>query len=264
MSSVTSRDGTTIAFDVSGEGPALILVGGAMSARVDARELAGVLAKDFTVYAYDRRGKGDSGDTLPYAPEREIEDIAALIAEAGGSAFVFGHSSGAALALRAAASGLAIPKLALYEPPFIVDDSRPMPPSDYTEHLEELITSGRRGDALEYFMTAAVMIPQQVVAGMRQSPMWPGMEAIAPTLLYDQAILGDTMSGSPEPLRRWATVTTPTLVMDGGASATWMHHSAETLAETLPNAERRTLEGQDHGPAASMLAPVLVSFFEGE
>lgn len=264
MHTTTSKDGTVIAFDTSGEGPALIVVGGAMSARADVTELAGVLAKDFTVYAYDRRGRGDSGDTQPYAVEREIQDIAALIAEAGGSAFVFGHSSGAVLAIRAAAAGLAIPKLAVYEPPFIVDDARPIPPSDYSANLREMITAGHRGDALEYFMTAAVMMPREAVAGMRHSPMWSGMEAIAPTLLYDDAIMDGAMTGSPEPLRQWATLAVPTLVIDGGASAAWMHHSAEALAETLPNARRQTLEGQDHGAAASVLAPVLVSFFTGE
>jgi pimeloyl-ACP methyl ester carboxylesterase len=264
MQTTTSKDGTVIAFDRSGEGPALILVGGATADRSGAVEIAGVLAKDFTVYAYDRRGRGESGDTLPYAVEREIEDIDALIAEAGGSAFVFGGSSGAVLALRAAAAGLAIPKLAVYEPPFIVDGSRPMLPSDYVTHLNELIAEGRRGDAVEYFMTAAVLVPPEMVAGMRNAPMWPGMERVAHTVPYDGAIMGDTMSGRPEPIRRFAAVTVATLVMDGGASPDWMRHGVQALVAVLPDARYRTLAGQDHGPASAVLAPELVSFFKGE
>lgn len=264
METTTSKDGTTIAYDRSGEGPALILVGGAMSDRAAATELAGVLASDFTVFAFDRRGRGDSGDTQPYAPEREVEDIAALIGEAGGSALVFGHSSGAGLALLAVLGGLSIPKLAVYEPPFIVDDTRPQAPSDYVEHLNELLAAGRRGDAIEYFMTKAVLVPQEMMAQMRNAPMWPGMEKIAHTIPYDGEIMGDGMSGSPEPLKRFAAVTIPTLVMVGGASPEWMQNGTRLLAETVPGAQYHTLAGQDHGPASSLLAPELVTFFKGE
>jgi pimeloyl-ACP methyl ester carboxylesterase len=160
MSKVISRDGTAIAFDRSGQGPVLILVTGAIATRSDAASLAARLSPHFSVFAYDRHGRGESGDTPPYAVEREVEDLDALITEAGGSAFVYGHSSGAALALEAARRlSTKITKLAVYEPPFIVDDSRPPVPKDYLTRLTELVSSGRRGDAVEYFATKGVGVP---------------------------------------------------------------------------------------------------------
>jgi len=261
MQTVTSNDGTTIAFDRSGAGPAVILVGGALSERSAGIPLATRLAPHFTVYAYDRRGRGDSGDTQPYEVEREIEDIAALIQEAGGSAFVFGMSSGAALALEAANRGLAITKLALYEPPFIVDDARKPIPADYVTQLGELARSGRRGEAVEYFMANAVEVPADMVAQMRQSPMWPAMEALAHTLAYDGAIMGANMSGKPFSPGQWADVTIPTLIMDGGGSPAWMHNAAQAAADILPNARRLTLEGQTHAVDPDVLAPALQAFF---
>jgi pimeloyl-ACP methyl ester carboxylesterase len=260
---VRSKDGTAIAFDQSGDGPAIILVGGAMSTRSASVPLAALLAPHFTVFAYDRRGRGDSGDTAPYAVEREVDDLAALISQAGGSAFVCGHSSGAALALEAAARGLAITKLALYEPPFIVDDSRPPLPGDYVTQLTELIASGRRGDAVAYFMTTGVGLPVEAVAQMRHDPMWPALEDVAHTLPYDGTIMGDTMRGNPLPLKRWASVTVPTLVMDGGESPAWQRTAVQALVDVLPQAQRRTLEGQTHGVAPDALAPVLEEFFAG-
>jgi len=261
MQTVTSNDGTTIAFDRSGAGSAVILVGGALSERSAGIPLATRLAPHFTVYAYDRRGRGDSGDTQPYEVEREIDDIAALIQEAGGSAFVFGMSSGAALALEAANRGLAITKLALYEPPFIVDDARKPIPADYVTRLGELARSGRRGEAVEYFMANAVEVPADMVAQMRQSPMWPAMEALAHTLAYDGAIMGDNMSGKPFSPGQWADVTIPTLVMDGGDSPVWMHNAAQAVAGILPNARRLTLEGQTHAVDPNLLASALMQFF---
>ena len=261
MQTVTSNDGTTIAFDRSGAGSAVILVGGALSERSAGIPLATRLAPHFTVYAYDRRGRGDSGDTQPYEVEREIEDIAALIQEAGGSAFVFGMSSGAALALEAANRGLAITKLALYEPPFIVDDARKPIPADYVTQLGELARSGRRGEAVEYFMANAVEVPADMVAQMRQSPMWPAMEALAHTLAYDGAIMGANMSGKPFSPGQWADVTIPTLIMDGGGSPAWMHNAAQAAADILPNARRLTLEGQTHAVDPDVLAPALQAFF---
>lgn len=263
METAQSADGTTIAFERTGVGPAVILVGGALSDRSAATNLATGLADALTVVAFDRRGRGDSTDTPPYAVEREIEDVDALIGAVGGSAFVFGHSSGAVLGLRAAAAGLAISKLGVYEPPFIVDGTREPLPADYVAHLAELAASGRRGDAVEYFMTVGVGVPAEVIAQMRRAPMWAGMEALAHTLAYDGRVMGDAMAGSPAPLRRWASLRTPTLVVDGGASPPWMRNAARTLAETLPNASYRTLEGQDHGPASSVLGPVLAAFFAG-
>jgi pimeloyl-ACP methyl ester carboxylesterase len=261
---VRSSDGTTIAFDRSGEGPPLVLVGGALSDRAAAAPLAGHLAERFTVIAYDRRGRGDSGDTAPYAVDREVDDLLALLVEAGGSAFVFGHSSGAALALEAAANGLPIVKLALYEPPFIVDDSRPELPRDYVTRLEELVSADRRGDAVEYFRTVAVGVPADMVAQMRSSPMWPSMEAVAHTISYDGRVMGDALVGSPEPLQRWESVTIPTLVMDGGASPDWQRNAVRALVDVLPDVRHRTLEGQGHGPADELLAPALIEFFTAD
>jgi pimeloyl-ACP methyl ester carboxylesterase len=263
MSEVQSKDGTSIAFDRSGEGPPIILVLGSLNDRSSAAPLAAALAPHFTVYAYDRRGRGESGDTPPYAVDREVEDIDALIAEAGGSAFAYGHSSGAKLALDATARGLAITKLALYEPPFIVDDSRPSLPGNYVATLQELASSGRRGDAVAYFVTRGVGLPSEFADQMRNAPMWPAFEALAPTLAYDGIIMGDTMSGRALP-SEWATsVTTETLVMDGGASPAWQRHAVRALADLLPHAQRRSLEGQDHEVAPEVLAPVLVKFFAG-
>jgi pimeloyl-ACP methyl ester carboxylesterase len=262
MRTVISKDGTPIAFDQSGQGTGLILVAGATATRVAEASVAATLASDFTAFAYDRRGRGDSGDTAPYAVEREVEDIEALIDEAGGSAFVFGHSSGAVLALEAARLlSSKIKKLALYEPPFIVDDSRPPLPENYVAHLIDLVASNRRGEAVEYFMTAAVGVPAEMVAQMRQSPMWPGLEAVAHTIAYDGTIMGDTMRGNPAPLKKWASVTVPTLVMDGGISHPFMHSAAQAITAILPNARRQTLAGQDHGPADDVLIPVLKEFF---
>ena len=269
MRTVISKDGTPIAFDQSGQGPAIILISGASATRVDAAPLATALAPDFTVFAYDRRGRGESGDTFPYAVEREVEDIDALIDEAGGSAFVFGHSSGAVLALEAARLiPTRITKLAVYEPPFILDASRAPAPEDYAQHLTELAASGHRGEAVEYFMTV-VGGPAEMVAMMRQSPMWPGLEAIAPTLAYDATVMGNTMRGDPTSLSTWASVPVPTLVMDGTVffgreeGHAFLRHGADEIASILPNAQRRTLEGQDHGAAPDLLAAALKAFFIG-
>ncbi len=261
MRTVISNDSTTIAFDQSGAGPAVILVGGALSDRTAAAPVAALLAPHFTVINFDRRGRGDSGDTHPYAVEREVEDIAALIAAVGGSACVFGKSSGAALALEAANRGLPITKLALYDPPFIVDTTRKPIPTGYVSHLGELASSGRRGEAVEYFLANAVEVPNEALAQMRQAPMWPAMEAMAHTLAYDGAIMEGNMAGKPFPPGQWAAVTIPTLVMDGGDSPVWMHNAAQAVADVLPNARRITLEGQTHAIDPGILVPVLVKFF---
>lgn len=258
---VISEDGTRIAFDRTGQGPALILVGGALSDRSGSAPLAQALAPHFTVYSYDRRGRGESTDTEPYTPEREFEDLVALIVEAGGRAFVHGHSSGAVLALETASRLPGnITKLSLYEPPLIVDDSRPPPPSDYVQQITTLLSQDRRGDAVAFFMTDVVGTPPEALAQMRSAPSWPAMEALAHTLPYDGAVLGDLMSGGPLPAGRWS-MTEPVLVMDGGASPPWIRTSARSLAENLPNAEHRSLEGQTHAVAPEVIAPVLERFF---
>ena len=263
MYTVASKDGTTIAFDRTGEGPAVILVGGALQHRAidpSTTRLAELLSSAFTVCHYDRRGRGDSGDTMPYAVEREIDDIDALIQDAGGSAFLFGMSSGAVLGLEAADRGLAVTKLALYEPPFMVDDSRPPVPEDYRERLTAMLSEGRRGDAIELFMTEAVGVPAETVPPMRGAPFWPGLESVAHTLPYDAAIMTGFMSGTPLPAARWAGVTIPTLVVDGGASPAWARNAVQAIVDALPQAERRTLDGQTHQVDPEVLAPLLEAF----
>ncbi len=263
MQTVTSRDGTKIALDILGDGPPVIFVGGALADRSAGAPLATALARNFTVFNYDRRGRGDSGDTPPYAVAREVEDIAAVMAEAGGAAFLIGGSSGAVLALDATASGLPVTRLALYEPPFIVDDSSPPVPGDMVETLTRLVAAGRRGDAVEHYMTKALGVPAQVVATMRSSPFWAQWEATAHTLAYDFTIMAGTVSGQPLPASRWAAVNVPTLVMDGGASPAHMHSGAQALADLLPTAERRTLPGQTHDVDVEVLTGVLTDFFCG-
>lgn len=261
---VTSADGTTIAYDVRGTGPAVILVGGAFQHRaVDARteQIANLLAaRNFTVVHYDRRGRGGSGDTPPYSTKREVEDIAALIGAVGGSAALFGMSSGAALVLDAVAAGLPVTTAALYEPPFIVDDSRAPLPADYREHLDALIAANRGGDAAEYFLTVAVGVPAQIVAGMRQAPIWAGFESVAHTLAYDAALMEGTLDNGPLPTDRWSGVTIPVFIGNGGASAQQMQSAADALAQLLPNTRRATFEGQEHGIDPAALVPVLAEF----
>jgi pimeloyl-ACP methyl ester carboxylesterase len=269
MRTVMSRDGTRIAFDQQGQGPALILVGAASATRADEASLAVALAPSFTVFAYDRRARGDSGDTRPYAVEREVEDLDALIDVAGGSTFVFGHSSGAVLALEAARLlPSKITKLALYEPPFFVDDTHAPQPERLAEHLDELVASGQRGQAVESWL-AFMGLPAEMVAQMRHSPMWPQMESGAQSLAYDATIMEDTQQGSNAPLEKYASVTVPTLVLDGTVlmgsvdSHEFMRHAADALATVLPTAQRRILEGQDHGPSDAVLASALNEFFPG-
>jgi pimeloyl-ACP methyl ester carboxylesterase len=265
MKMATSRDGTHIAYDELGEGPPLVLVGGAFNTRTFGPNggLAPLLAERFTVINYDRRGRGDSTDSAPYSVEREIEDIEALIAEAGGSAHVFGISSGAALALEAANRGLAIEKLALYEAPFIVDDSRAPVPDDYLQRMEGLVASDRRGDAIRLFMRQGVGLPAVFVAMMRVMPAWSKLKTVAPTVVYDAAIVDDYQKGRPLPSDRWTSVTMPTLVAVGGKSPDWMRNAMRSLADVLPNARHNTLKGQTHIVKPQALAPVLIEFFEG-
>jgi pimeloyl-ACP methyl ester carboxylesterase len=261
MRTVISKDGTPIAFDQLGQGPALILVAGALCARLSwsGPELAKLLAPHFTVYNYDRRGRGDSGDTRPYAVTREVEDIEVLIDEAGGSAYLYGHSSGGALALEAALRlGEKVKKLAIYEVPYNDDREAQRAWRAYIQQLTELLAANRRGDAVALFMKY-VGTPAEQIEGMRHTPAWPQLEAIAPTLAYDHAaILGEDVS---VPIERAAQVRVPTLVMNGGASFPFMYETARTLGQAMPHAQLRTLEGQSHGPADDVLAPALQEFF---
>ena len=263
MQTAISKDGTTIAYDKIGHGPAVILVAGAFCSRSSwsGPELAKLLAPQFTVINYDRRGRGDSGDTKPYAVEREIEDIDALIDDAGGAAYLYGHSSGAALALDAAIKlGNKVKKLAMYEAPYSDDRGDQRSWKKYIEQLTKALSADRRGDAVALFMQY-VGTPDDQIEGMRGTPMWASLEAIAPTLAYDHtAILGEDRS---VPTESAASVTVPALVMNGSASFPFMYPTAQALCRAMPDAQLRTLEGQTHAVDSGVLAPVLVEFFQG-
>ena len=257
MKKVISKDGTSIAFDQTGSGLPVVLVCGGSTDRMANAALADLLAAHFTVFNYDRRGRGDSGDTAPYAVEREVEDIEAVIEAAGGSAFLYGTSSGAALALEAAANQLAVTKLALWEPPFMTDDNQTRPPANTAAIFNELVGAGRRGDAVEFFMTKVVGLPPSFAAFAHTQPWWAGQEALAHTLAYDATIMGDYSL----PTARAEAVKVPTLVMVGGASWDWMQNTARTLSQLLPNGQLRTLEGQEHNVNPAAIAPMLEEFF---
>ena len=256
MDKALSNDGTEIAFDRLGQGQAVVLVSGASTGRAVHGSLAQLLSSDFTVFNYDRRGRGDSGDTPPYTVEREIEDLAAVIAAAGGSALVFGNSSGAVLALRAAAAGLSISRLALWDPPFMVDPGAPQRQHEYLTKLTELLAEGRRGDAMALFMTF-IGLPLEMIDGMRRAPMWVGMEAVAPTLVYDAMVMGD----STVPTRLVSSIKVPTLILTGGSSGAWADDAAKALLGALPSSQHRALEGQSHAVAWDVLGPALKEYF---
>ncbi|MGI5152184.1 alpha/beta fold hydrolase [Plantactinospora sp. CA-294935] len=260
---VVSADGTVIAFSAWGRGEPLIIIDGATAYPainpLD-EEIGRLLGDEFRTYAYDRRGRGESTDTAPYAVSREIEDLAALITVAGAPATVFGWSSGAVLALDAAAAGLPISRLVLFEPPFVVDDSRPPLPADYVRRLDAAVADGRPGDAAELFLTAAAGMPAEAVEGIRQSDFWPVMEAVAPTIAYDGRIIGTTMSGAPLPRDRWAAVNAPTLVLHGTGTFPFIVTAAHALTELLPTAALRAVEGEQHSAPADVLAAALRDF----
>ncbi|MFI6489704.1 alpha/beta fold hydrolase [Streptomyces sp. NPDC050564] len=251
-----SRDGTPIAYERHGDGPAVVLVGGAMCTGATLAPLAAALSDRFGAVTYDRRGRGDSGDTAPFAVAREVEDIAALIEASGGSAVLYGISSGGALALRAAASGLPVSKVAVYETPFAVSEGGGKERREYTQRLTELLGEDRRGDAVELFM-ALVGTPPEMIAGARRSPAWPHMEAIAPTLAYDNAAMGDGLV----PRDLLTSVTVPVLSVAGGASPEWLREAARAVADMVPEGSYRTLDGQTHMVDPQALAPLLTEFF---
>jgi len=262
MTQAISRDGTAIAYERSGQGPALILVDGALCSRAfgPMPKLAPLLAPHFTVYVYDRRGRGESGDTQPYAREREVEDIEALIQAAGGSAFLVGLSSGAALALEAAASGLPIRKLVAYEPPY-VDDGARNGGAEHESQLKSLLAAGNRAGAVTYFMRSMVGVPAPVVVMMKLMPwIWRKMKAVAHTLAYDAAV----MSGFKVPTARLAKVRVPTLAMHGSKTDVRLQKAARAVAAAVPGAQHRTLEGQTHNVAPTVLTPAVVEFFTAD
>jgi pimeloyl-ACP methyl ester carboxylesterase len=260
VSVVESADGTRIAYEQKGHGPALLVVTGALNTRMSGStpELVDLLAPELSVYCYDRRGRGDSGDTQPYAVEREIEDIDAVIDEAGGVASLYGHSSGACLALEAAgALGTKVSKLALYEAPYNDDPAAERAWGEYIQRLNDALGDGRRGDAVALFMQYTGMAAEEVDA-MKQSPFRPNLEAIAPTLAYDHpGILGRT---GAIPVERLADIFNATLVMCGDSSFPFMRTTAHTITRALPNARLRVVEGQGHAVQPQILAPVLTEF----
>jgi pimeloyl-ACP methyl ester carboxylesterase len=255
MDKVISQDGTAIAYDTLGTGPGLILVAGAFTDRTFYVPQATALSEAFTVVTYDRRGRGDSGDTAPYAIEREIDDLAAL-REATGASYGYADSSGVMVLLRAAAAGVPFEKLTIMEPPFRVEGAPPAP-DRYVERLQEFIAAGDPGGAAELFIVEAVGQPQEVVEQMRPTPMWAALEAMAPTLVYDALQLGD----SSVPSELLARVSVETLALCSTASPEWLQNASRSAAAGLPNAERRALEGQFHQITPEVLAPALAEFF---
>ncbi|MEV7736347.1 alpha/beta hydrolase [Streptomyces sp. NPDC088921] len=252
-----SRDGTPIAYERTGHGPAVILVSGAMSTGGTVAPLAVPLSERFDVLVYDRRGRGASGDTAPYAVAREVEDLAALIDAAGGEACLCGVSSGGALVLEAAASGLPVRRVAVYETPYAdFLDGGAEHNAEYTEKLTAALAEGRRGDAVELFLRLTGM-GEEMIQGARQSPMWPGMEAVAPTLAYDNSVMADGLV----PRDRLASITVPLLAVAGGASPEWMREGTRAVAEAAPKGSYRVLEGQTHMVDPTTLGPVLAEFF---
>jgi pimeloyl-ACP methyl ester carboxylesterase len=258
---VTSADGTSIGFDVFGSGGVpLLMTAGAFNTRTTTEPLAVALGSGFTVFNYDRRGRGESGDTPPYAVEREIEDLDALITAAGGRAAVFGYSSGATLALRAAASGLAIGMLVLYDPPFVVDESVPPLPPDLPKQLASLVEGDRRGEAVELFQTRAIGMPEAVVAQMRHAPFRPAMEAVAQTLVYESILIGD-LRLPPDLL---PAVSVPALVITGEDSPPVLQAAAEVVADGLAQGRLVVLEGQSHDIDPDATAAVMREFLAGQ
>lgn len=260
MAQVTSRDGTSIDYERAGSGPVVVLVGGGLDDGAENAPLAKELAADFTAVNYARRGRGGSGDVLPYALEREIEDLAALIDAVGGPAHLFGASSGGALALEAAAAGLPIGKIAVYEVPYQVGDASVQRWREYVRELHASLAEGRHGEALRLFMRLAGASDQDI-AGAEDSPMWPPLLDLAPTLAYDAACLGD----GPPPAARLATITQPTLVATGADDPQGMGgffgQAADAITACVPHAERRILDIREHMVNAKALAPALTGFF---
>ncbi len=255
---VTSKDGTKIAYDKVGSGPVVVLVLGALNSRKSGAKLAKLLASRFTVISYDRRGRGDSTDTAPYAPQREVEDVKALIDEIGEHVFLYGHSSGAALAIEATNKlNKQVRKLAMYEAPYALASDASKAAREYNSLLKKLLASGRNGDAVALFVRSVGVSDKQVQA-MKRMTMWRGLERLAPTLAYDSDILGE---GHSLPTALLAGITTPTLVMHGGAGTPAMRDTAQAISEAIPKAQLRTLAGQTHGVRPKVLAPVLAEFF---
>lgn len=262
MRKAVSKDGTTIAYKKTGEGPPVVFLGGGFRDHTAFDQVLPVLAPHVTAYTYDRRGRGESGDAPTYAIEREIEDIEALIAEAGGQAAVFGGSSGGILALEAAMAGAAITKLLLLEPPYWMDmEECPWPPDDFTENLRALLAQERRGDAAEYFLAKMAYFSPEEIARWRAGPMWAANEAMAHTLAYDTVII--TEHGRRLPVERMAAMTIPTLVINSEMTSAWLLAAAQATAAALPNSRGVTLPGVWHKVSPEILGQAVVDFVAG-
>jgi pimeloyl-ACP methyl ester carboxylesterase len=257
----TSADGTTIVYDQWGSGPLVVIVGGAFNDRGTWAALAQALASDFTVVSYDRRGRGDSGDTEPYAVEREVEDLAAVIAAASpdGTACAHGVSSGGALLLRAIADGTPVTKASVSEPPYRVEGAPPAP-RDYRRTLRRFIDAGDRGGAVEYFLTQAVGLPAEAVAQMKATPAWGYLQGLAHTLEYDAEALGDDGQGLPGDLL--AGISAPVLAVSSVSTAPWLAAAAAAVAHGVPQGHHLRLEGGFHEVPTPVLAPALAAFYQ--
>ncbi|ACQ79989.1 alpha/beta hydrolase fold protein [Beutenbergia cavernae DSM 12333] len=262
-STVTSADGTTIAYSAWGAGEPIVIIDGATAYRATTPENAAtaeLLADEFLVINYDRRGRGGSGDTPPYAVEREFEDLAAILEHVGGgrAATVFGWSSGGNLALNAAQAGVPIARLAVFEANAVVDDDRPPLPADYVQRAEDAVAAGRPGDAVALFLSAAVGLPDEMIAELRQDPKeWPPLEAIGPTIAYDGRQVGDAMSGRPLRSDLWNRVDVPVLVMHGRDTWPFLAAAARAIAEHLPTATLKPVPGENHSTSPEVLAAAL-------
>jgi len=255
---VISGDGTRIAYDKVGHGQVVILVLGALNSRKSGASLAKLLSTRFTVISYDRRGRGDSTDTAPYSPQREVEDVEALIGAVGGPVCLYCHSSGGALALQAADKlGAQVRKLAIYEVPYSLDDDARKAASEYFRLLENLLKAGRNEEAVALFIRSVGVSDKQIQALKRMS-MWRRLETLAPTLAYDSEVMGE---GHALPSALLARIPAPTLVMHGGAGAPSIRDAARAISEAIPKAQLRTLAGQTHGVRPKVLATVLEEFF---
>lgn len=258
----TSADGTPIAYERIGAGPAVVIVDGALCSREmgPSRAVAEHLAEHYTVYIYDRRGRGESGDTATVTPEREVEDLEAVITAAGEPVRIVGFSSGCALVLATIQHSANIAKAALYEFPMIIDDSRPPAPETYLDDQRASIAAGKPGEAIKRFMRLVGM-PAPLVALFPLFPGWSKTKRAGHTLVNDALLIGDTQSGKPIPEGRYADVTLPTVVYAGGKSPAWLRNANAALAEAIPGSEHRILAGQTHMVKAPALAPELVDFF---
>ena len=262
MKTVKSKDGTSIAFNKDGNGPAVILVDGAFCSKDfgPMPKLMKLLSPNFTVFAYDRRGRGESGDTKPYAVQREMEDLDAIIKEAGGSAFLFGMSSGAVLSIRASASGSNVTKLALYEPPFNVDHKYRSPPAGYAKTLHGMIAEGRKSDAVKFFLTKVMGAPGIVAFIMSLTKNWSKMKATANSLPYDAEVMRD----SSVPVEELKSISIPVLAIGGEKSPAMLRAAAEAVSMHLPNSQHKILAGQTHNVSQEVLAPVLIDFYKSK